>query len=253
MGLPKPTGVSMEINKYLQDLIGTQTIERPTGTIMDAVRAKYQERRERETQTTKIEEVVAEEPKAEAPVAEEPKAEVPADQPQAEASVEEPAAQATEEQPAEDEKAKPVAFKAIGIDEYGVITLIGGASGSPAKLDLDQEFVDKGDLVKMAFQFAASATRTFKANHSEPIDCELVENWVGPLLIQDGKTIRALKADEKITPETVVKGVGLRDESDAGAYWLVGVRPKDPEVIAAAKAGQIAGASWGASCSKVEV
>lgn len=154
------------------------------------------------------------------------------------------------EPPAED---KARAFKALGVDEHGVITLIGGASGSPDKLDLDGEFLEKGDLVKMGFDFCSNTSRTFKANHTEPIECDLVENWVGPLLIQDGKNIRALRANEKLTADTVVKGVGLRDESDAGAYWLVGVRPRDEAIIKAAREGKIAGASWGATCNKVEV
>lgn len=147
-----------------------------------------------------------------------------------------------------------VAFKAVGVDEFGVITLIGGASGTPDKLDLDGEFVSKGDLIKMAFDFAANAQRTFKANHSEPIECELVENWVGPLLVDGGSGVRALKANEKLDLSKMsVRGVGVRDQSDAGAYWLVGVRPKDPEILEMAQKGQIAGASWGAQCNKVEV
>jgi hypothetical protein len=144
-----------------------------------------------------------------------------------------------------------IALKAVGYDELGVVTFIGGAAGSPVKLDLDGEFLSKADLTKMAFDFCSDTGRTFKANHSEPIGCALVETWVGAPIIKAGDGMRTLKADETLTKDMDVVGINI--EKGNGSHWFMSVRPEDPEVVEIAKAGGIAGGSWGALVSKTEV
>jgi hypothetical protein len=143
-------------------------------------------------------------------------------------------------------------FKAVAADDLGVIMLVGASTGSVNKVDKDNEFLEKADLVAMAHDFTSASTRTFKANHKEEIACDLVSSWVGPLLISDGDAIRSLKADEMLTSEMTVKGLGI-DEDGAGYYWVLGVRPHDRAHYETAKSGGIAGASWGAEVTKVEV
>jgi hypothetical protein len=154
----------------------------------------------------------------------------------------------TVEQP-EGEKAKAASFKAIGVDEFGVIVGIGGAAGSPEHLDLDGEFLEKGDLIKMAFDFCASPSRQFKANHQDALDAQLVESWVGTPIIEDGKGVRELKAGERLVNGMKVVGIGL--DVTKASHWFVGVKPTDPSIVKAAKDGAVAGFSWGADVNKV--
>jgi hypothetical protein len=150
------------------------------------------------------------------------------------------------------EATKPqIALKAVTTDEFGVITLIGAAAGSPSKIDLDEEFLAKADMIKMAFDFCSDKGRTFKANHSEPIDCALVESYVGAPIIKDGDVERTLKADEVFDPALYTGKVDHTKGSET--HWFFSVKPSDPEVVEIAKAGGIAGASWGALVSKTEV
>jgi nucleoid-associated protein YgaU len=162
------------------------------------------------------------------------------------------AAEAKPAEPAEEGKAKEVAFKAIGVDEFGVIIGIAGAAGDPTNLDLDGEYMEKGDLARMAHSFVSSSTRTFKANHKDEIGCNLVESWVGAPIVKGGSGgMRMLAPGERITRETNI--VGINVEKGNESHWFVAVRPTDPEVVAKAKAGKIAGFSWGAHVSKTKV
>jgi hypothetical protein len=149
---------------------------------------------------------------------------------------------------------KAIAFKAVRsqkADELGVIELIAASSGSPDKLDLDSEFLGKADVVKMAFDFCSDEGRTFKANHKDPLECKLVESFVGVPIVKAGDETRVLKADEVLTPEMEILGVD-RQKADH-AYWFVTVKPQDSQVLELAKSGGIAGASWGATVTKTEV
>lgn len=152
-------------------------------------------------------------------------------------------------------KGAPVTMRALKADaDSGVIFGVGGAAGDVNKLDLDGEFVAKADLTKMAFDFCASETRSFKANHKADVKAALVASIVGAPIIKDEKAAggtRILKADEKLTDEMEV--VGINTEKGNETHWFVGVRSEDPDVIAAMKAGEVVGFSWGADVVKTEV
>lgn len=146
-----------------------------------------------------------------------------------------------------------MALKAVNVDDLGVITFIGGAIGDAKRLDLDGEFVEKGDLLTMAYDFCAGPVRTFKANHDDAgiIEAELVGNWAGAPIIQDGDAIRVLKADEALTKDMVVKGICI--EPGAETHWFLQARTTDEAVLKAAKEGNVTGGSWGAIVTKKEV
>ena len=149
-------------------------------------------------------------------------------------------------------KAKEVAFKAISVNEFGVIYGIGGAAGDPTNLDLDGEFMEKADLIRMAHSFSAKSDRKFKANHKGEIACDLVESFVGAPMIEDGSGgMRMLKAGERLTRDMSIAAINVQKGNET--HWFVGVRPTDPDVVARSKRGEIAGLSWGAKVSKTEV
>jgi hypothetical protein len=158
------------------------------------------------------------------------------------------------EQIFEKRKADNAARLKAAATEASQITLkavIGGAAGDVNKLDLDGEFIGKADLCKMAFDFVSAEGRTFKANHSEPLDCTLVESWVGAPIISDGDALRTLKADETLAEDMNVVGINIEKGNET--HWFLSFKPSDPEVAEIAKAGGIAGGSWGAFVSKTEV
>lgn len=157
----------------------------------------------------------------------------------------ETAAQATA---GEASKARGMAFKAINVDDMGVITFIGGAVGDVKRLDLDGEFVEKGDLLTMAFDFCAAPERTFKENHETVVKADLVQSWVGAPIIKEGDAIRTLKADEVLAKDAQVVGINI--EKGAETHWFLSARPQDPELIEKAKKGDIAGGSWSAAVTK---
>lgn len=165
-----------------------------------------------------------------------------------------PAIEAQPETPADDaegEKAGAVSFKASGVSEQGIIYGIGGAVGSPNKLDRDGEFLESGDLCSMAWEFCGGK-RTFKANHDADMDCELVESWVGGPIVEQNGFKRTLKASETFDPSTMTV-IGIDTRKGYESHWMLGVRPKDPEIVKLAKAGGIAGFSWGSFVEKREV
>jgi hypothetical protein len=146
----------------------------------------------------------------------------------------------------EAEQTKAVqSFKAIAVDEeLGVLTLIGSAAHI---VDREDESVEKGALIRMAFDFCASKGRTFKANHAHEIDCDLVASWPGTPVLKSGVMVGpgdAIPADDPIVAINIEKG----NET----HWFVGVRPNDPEVLKAAKNGEILGASWGGHATKID-
>ena len=151
------------------------------------------------------------------------------------ASAAEPAPSA--EPPAE-AKAAPVAtFKAAYVSDDGVIYGIGAYAES---FDRDDDNLRTKALVKMAYDFCAASTRTFKACHKEELGADLVASMPGAPILKSG---RVLKAGEEIPSNDPVTGIDLKAEPIA---WFVGVRPRDPDVSEMARKGEIVGFSWGA-------
>lgn len=148
-------------------------------------------------------------------------------------------------------EAPTMAFKAIGSTTEGVIIGIGAAAGNPDKLDLDEEFVSKADLVQMAYDFCSSKDRTFKANHREKIDCDLVASWPGAPIIKNGSGVRLLDDNEYLDDSMEV--VGISTAKGAESHWFVGVKPKDPEIAELAAKGGIAGFSFGAHANRTAI
>lgn len=148
---------------------------------------------------------------------------------------------------------KSQSFKAVATSDtdLGVIIGIGAAVGSPTNLDLDGEFIEKADLFKMCFDFTGSAKRTFKANHKDGIDCTLVMSWAGAPIVEVDKAARMLEDGEAISDDMKIVGISL-DVSKA-THWFVGVKPNDPEILEAAKAGEIVGFSWAGFVTRTEV
>lgn len=141
-------------------------------------------------------------------------------------------------------KAQAIAFKAAKLK--GGESVIYGI-GASVNVDLDDEFLKQKSMVTMAHDFAASNKRTFKANHAEEVEMELVESWTGVPLVKSGDTVTALKAGETLADDAQVVGISFEGTA---THWFIGVRPSDPAVVEAAKAGEIAGFSWSALVKK---
>lgn len=150
----------------------------------------------------------------------------------------------TAEKPAENAEAeqKAMTFKACSVDDQGVIVLIGSAADIE---DRDKETVEKGAVLRMAFDFCAGATRTFKANHDHEIACDLVASWPGSPVLKSG---RLIESGEKLPDDDPVVAINI--EKGRESHWFVGVRPHDPEVLKAAREGKLGGASWGGWATK---
>ncbi len=131
--------------------------------------------------------------------------------------------------PANDSKA--VAFKAISVDEEGVIIGIGSSDA----WDSQGESMTAKAVVQIAYEFCSKAEREFRINHDAEaiIGCDLVASFPGAPILVDG----------------VVVGIDIRANA---THWFVGVRPHDSSLVEEAKAGKIVGFSWGGYASKVE-
>jgi hypothetical protein len=127
------------------------------------------------------------------------------------------------------------AFKTLAADD-GVIIGI----GSYAELvDLDGDVIKTGDLVRMAYDYCASTSRAFKANHKDEIDCQLVASWPGAPVLKSG---RVLRDGEPLPSGDPVSAISL--EKGCETAWFIAVRPRDQKVFEAAKAGDVVGFSW---------
>ena len=136
-------------------------------------------------------------------------------------------------------KAKPIAFKALGVDEHGVIVGIGAVAGN---IDLDNETLAQKGLVTMAYDFCGANARVLKANHGETMPkAELVASWPGAPILKSGAI---LAPDAMPTDEDPIVGINI--EKGKETHWFVGIRPNDDAVLEEAKKGGIAGFSWGA-------
>ncbi len=136
-------------------------------------------------------------------------------------------------------KAKPVAFKAVSVDDHGVIIGIGAVAGN---VDLDNETLAQKGLVTMAYDFCGANARVLKANHGDAMPkAELVASWPGAPILKSGAL---LAPDAMPTDEDPIVGISL--EKGKETHWFVGIRPNDDAVLEQAKKGGIAGFSWGA-------
>lgn len=160
---------------------------------------------------------------------------------QAEA-VAEPAPPTAEAPPELVEKeAAGVVFKSAYVGDGGVIYAIAATSGT---VDLDDDVLSTEALVKMAYDFTSAGTRTFKANHSDAVEADLVASVVGAPILKSG---RVIAYGESLPEDDPMIGISLEGQPSA---WVVGIRPKDRAVAELAKAGGIAGLSWGAYATR---
>lgn len=126
-------------------------------------------------------------------------------------------------------QAQAVTFKSALVD-HGVIY---GVAASVA-VDHENETVEKGAIVQMAYDFCGSDVREFRANHGEVLKAKLVASMPGkPIYASDGVTIT---------------GVDLAKGEET--HWIVGVKPEDPAIYEAAKSGAIGGFSWAGHATK---
>jgi hypothetical protein len=134
---------------------------------------------------------------------------------------------------------KPYAFKAMGVDDHGVIIGIGAVAGN---VDLDNETLAQKGLVTMAYDFCGASQRTLKANHGDTMEkAELVASWPGAPVLKSGAI---LAPDAMPTDDDPVVAINI--EKGKETHWFVGIRPNDDAVLETAKKGGIAGFSWGA-------
>lgn len=174
---------------------------------------------------------------------------------QAEPAPEETAAEVVDEVPATDvpavaespvtaDEAKAMTFKAVSVDDRGVIYGIGGSIAR----DKQDEDVEKGALIGLAYDFCARADRTFRPNHDQTatVDAELVESWLGEPVLKSGRVLapgEAVPANDPIDLAQCRKG--------QETHWFMTVKPKDPAILDAARKGELVGFSWGGFARKV--
>lgn len=143
--------------------------------------------------------------------------------------------------PAQD---KAMTFKAVCVEDRGVIMGIGGSIA----VDKQGEDVEKGALIGLAYDFCASAERTFRPNHDQhaSIDADLVESWLGEPVLKSGRVLapgEAVPQDDPIDVSQCRKG--------AETHWFITVKPHDAAVLEAARKGELVGFSWGGFARKV--
>lgn len=153
-----------------------------------------------------------------------------------------------EKKPEEKAKLGDLTFKAVKVDDQGVITL---CASSIAK-DGDNDTVQKGAMIGMAFDFCGSKDRIFHANHDKgaKIDAQLVESCIGVPVLKSGKV---LEPGQEIPSDDPFDHVRTMDAAKAcNTHWFVSVRPTDARIVEAAKKGEIVGASWGGMALKAD-
>jgi hypothetical protein len=140
-----------------------------------------------------------------------------------------------------EKEAAGVVFKSAYVGDGGVIYAIAATSGT---VDLDDDVLSTEALVKMAYDFTSSGTRTFKANHSDAVEADLVASITGAPVLKSG---RVIAHGESLPEDDPMVGINLEEHPSA---WVVGIRPKDRAIAELAKAGGIAGLSWGAYATR---
>lgn len=138
---------------------------------------------------------------------------------------------------------KAMTFKAVCVDDQGVIIGIGASIGT----DRQDEAVTKAALLGLAYDFCAGSDRQFRANHDEKatVDADLVCSWPGAPVLKSGKI---LDPGAEVPEGDSVVAINI--EKGKETHWFVGIRPKDEAVLKAARNGEIAGFSWGGYASK---
>lgn len=136
-------------------------------------------------------------------------------------------------------------FKAVNVDDHGVIVGIGAS----ISVDREDDAVQKGALLGLAYEFCASKGREFRANHDPEVvlDAELVASWPGAPILKSG-TI--LQPGQEIPSDDPVVGINI--EKGKETHWFVSIRPKDKAIVDAARKGEIVGFSWGGMVLKSE-
>lgn len=145
-----------------------------------------------------------------------------------------------------EEARTPVAtatFKAVNVDDQGVIVGIGASIGE----DREGEAVQKGALLGLAYDFCAGSQRAFKANHDNEarLNAELVSSWPGAPVLKSGVV---LEPGAEIPEDDPIVAINIEKGNET--HWFVGVRPLDKETRKAAKDGEIVGFSWGGDALK---
>jgi hypothetical protein len=141
-----------------------------------------------------------------------------------------------------EKEAAGIVFKSAYVSDGGVIYAIAATSGT---VDLDDDVLSTAALVQMSHDFTSAGKRTFKANHTDAVEADLVASMTGAPLLKSGKI---LSPGQSIPTDDPLVGLSLEGEPTC---WVVGIRPTDKAVADLAKAGGIAGLSWGAYAKRV--
>ena len=134
-------------------------------------------------------------------------------------------------------------FKAVNVDNQGVIIAIGASVG----LDREDDAVTKAALIGMAYDFCAASNREFRANHDAEavLKADLVASFPGAPILKSG----AILAPGAEMPEgDEIIGIDIRKGNET--HWFVGIKPHDPAITEAARKGELAGLSWGGYARK---
>jgi hypothetical protein len=149
--------------------------------------------------------------------------------------------------PAEPEQKSAAAeptFKAAYVSDEGTIYALAATAGT---IDLDDDVLQTKAMLRMAADFTSAPSRCFKANHADSLEADLVGSLCGRPILKSG---RVLSFGESLPSDDPMVGISLEGQPTA---WLVAIRPKDAAVLELAKAGGIAGLSWGAHASRTEI
>ena len=139
-------------------------------------------------------------------------------------------------------------FKAVKVDDQGVITL---CASSIAK-DGDADTVQKAAMHELAYGFCAGEKRVFPR---EPRQGCADRSAARRVLHRRSHSQERKVAEPgvEITADDPFDHVKTMDADKAcNTHWFVSVRPTDPEVVKAAKEGKIVGSSWGGLAVKLE-
>jgi hypothetical protein len=136
-------------------------------------------------------------------------------------------------------------FKAVNVDDHGVIIGIGAS----ISVDREEDAVARGALLGLSYDFCASKGREFRANHDAEalLEADLVCSWPGAPVLKSGTILQPgqeVPADDSI--------VGINIEKGNETHWFVGIRPHDARIVDAARKGEIVGFSWGGMVLKAD-
>ncbi len=134
-------------------------------------------------------------------------------------------------------------FKAVNVDDHGVIIAIGASIG----LDREDETVTKAALIGMAYDFCATPNREFRANHDAEaiLKADLVASFPGAPILKSGAL---LAPGSEIPDGDEIIGIDIRKGNET--HWFVGIKPHDSAITEAARKGELAGLSWGGYARK---